>query len=77
MDIMQKVEHLSNGKVRIAAGTMYGAIENFLKQDLIESVKSDNRRRKVYQTTNLGRKVLKMEAERLRYLVQVAEDYGL
>ena len=29
--IMQTVEEMSDGDVRIAAGTMYGAIENLLK----------------------------------------------
>ena len=32
-DVMQKVEELSNGQVRPAAGTMYGAIENLLKKN--------------------------------------------
>ena len=36
---MQKVEELSNQQVKIAAGTLYGAVENLLKQGLIESVK--------------------------------------
>jgi len=35
---MQKAEELSGGRVRIAAGTMYGALENLLKQKLIASV---------------------------------------
>ncbi|MCQ8255933.1 PadR family transcriptional regulator, partial [Streptococcus suis] len=30
-NIMQKVEDMSDGDVKIAAGTMYGAIENLLK----------------------------------------------
>ena len=63
--------------MRIAAGTMYGAIENLLKQKLIRSVKSEDKRRKVYQTTELGKEVLGLEARRLRYLVQVAEDHNL
>lgn len=75
--IMQKVEALSNGNVRIAAGTMYGAIENLQKQKLICSVKSEDKRRKVYQTTELGKEVLSLEAKRLRYLVQVAENHDL
>ena len=33
--IMQKAGELSGGKVRIAAGTMYGVIENLAKQKLI------------------------------------------
>ena len=72
--IMQKVEKLSEGNVRIAAGTMYGAIENLTKQKLIEAVPTDDKRRKVYQLTEIGRSVLKLEVERLKYLVKVAEE---
>ncbi|MEY8391363.1 PadR family transcriptional regulator [Lachnospiraceae bacterium] len=75
--IMQKVETLSRGTVRIAAGTMYGAIEHLLKQKFIKSIKSEDKRRKVYQITELGTEVLKLEAERLRHLVQVAENHAL
>ena len=36
--IMQKVEELSGGDVRVAAGTMYGAIENLLGLKWIKAV---------------------------------------
>lgn len=36
--IMNKVEEMSDGKVRTAAGTMYGAIDNLIIQKLIKSV---------------------------------------
>lgn len=75
--IMQKVEELSNNRVRIAAGTMYGAIENLLRQNLISSVPSDDKRRKVYKITEEGRDVLKLESNRLRFLVEVANQNGL
>ncbi len=55
---MQKVEELSNHQVKIAAGTLYGAVENLLKQGLIESVKSEDKRRKVYVITERGKEVL-------------------
>lgn len=74
--VMQKVEELSEGKVRIAAGTMYGALENLLKQKLICVVPTDDKRRKVYKITEEGRQVLKLEAERLRHVIAVAEKYG-
>ncbi len=74
--IMQKVEELSSGKVRVAAGTMYGALENLTKQNLIYSIPSPDPRRKVYQITLEGKEVLQLEATRLRYLVKVAEDHG-
>lgn len=75
--IMQKVEELSGGKVRIAAGTMYGAIENLLEQKLIQPMPSSDKRRKVYQITELGKEVLRLEAERLRHLIEVAENHNL
>lgn len=69
--VMQKVEELSDGRVRIAAGTMYGALENLTKQKLIVSVPSADERRKMYQISEEGRKVLKLEVERLKYLVDI------
>ncbi len=69
--VMQKVEELSAGKVRIAAGTMYGAIENLTKQKLIVSVPSDDPRRKMYRISDMGREVLALEVERLRHLVDI------
>ena len=77
--VMQKVEELSDGRVRIAAGTMYGAIENLTKQKLIIAVPSDDARRKMYQLTSLGREVLAMEVERLNHLIKAygAEEEGI
>jgi len=46
--LMQKVEEISDGQVRLAAGTLYGAIENLLKKGFIASMPSDDARRKVY-----------------------------
>ncbi|GAA0720315.1 helix-turn-helix transcriptional regulator [Clostridium malenominatum] len=74
--IMQRVEELSEGRVRIAAGTMYGAIENLTKQELIEAVPTEDKRRKVYQLTHKGGAVLKLEIERLKGLVKIAEQIG-
>ncbi|MCC8022698.1 MAG: PadR family transcriptional regulator [Clostridiales bacterium] len=75
--VMQKVEEISGGTVRIAAGTMYGAIEHLLKQGWIAAAASDDARRKVYVITPLGRQVLGLEAQRLRYMAGVAGQYQL
>ncbi|WP_430602728.1 hypothetical protein IGJ02_000004 [Enterococcus sp. DIV0724b] len=72
--IMQKVEEISNGRVRIAAGTMYGATENLLKQKLICEVPGEDKRRRVYKLTTAGKKVLKLEVERLKELVILADN---
>jgi len=71
--IMQKVEELSNYQVKIAAGTLYGAIENLLKQKLIKSVKSDDARRKVYIITKKGEEVLKLDLERMKHMINITE----
>ena len=69
--VMQKAEELSNGRVRIAAGTMYGALDNLTRQKLIESVPSSDPRRKMYQTTEEGRHVLLMESQRLKHMIEI------
>lgn len=75
--IMQKVEELSDGNVRIAAGTMYGAIENLLKLKWIQSVPSEDARRKMYKITDAGIEILREETARLKSMVQIAEDLSL
>ncbi|MGT2935813.1 PadR family transcriptional regulator [Streptococcus castoreus] len=75
--IMQKVEEMSEGDVRIAAGTMYGAIENLLKLRWIVAVPSNDKRRKVYEITEAGRRILALETERLRKLSDLAKAYHL
>jgi len=71
--MMQKVEKLSNQTVKIAAGTMYGAIENLLKQKLIKAVKSTDKRRKTYVITEKGIEVLRRDCERMKHITQITE----
>jgi DNA-binding PadR family transcriptional regulator len=72
--IMQKVEELSNQQVRIAAGTLYGAIENLLKQKFIQSLKSEDIRRKVYVITGKGKEVLRLDLERMHHMIGITES---
>lgn len=74
--IMQRVEDLSDGDVRIAAGTMYGAIENLLKLKWIKSIPSNDKRRKVYALTDKGQEILQLETGRLRKLEHLAQELG-
>ena len=57
---MQKVEELSGGQVRMAAGTLYGAIENLVKLKFIQPVASEDSRRKVYAITSEGLEILRL-----------------
>lgn len=72
--IMQKVEELSDGQVRLAAGTMYGAIENLLKKKLIAALPSTDPRRKVYQISEEGKKVLYADYKRLLHMAAVTKQ---
>lgn len=71
--IMQKVEELSDGQVRLAAGTMYGAIENLLKKKLIASLHSDDPRRKMYVISDLGKRVLYADYKRMLNMIAITE----
>lgn len=72
--IMQNVEELSHGRVRIAAGTLYGALDNLLKNQLIALLDNGmDSRRKVYQITDYGMEVLHLEYERMVKLIQVSD----
>ncbi|MGF7059071.1 PadR family transcriptional regulator [Brassicibacter mesophilus] len=72
--IMQKVEELSMGEVRMAAGTLYGAIQNLLELKFIEPVKSNDSRRKVYAITDEGEKILLLDFERMKHMIKVTEN---
>jgi len=76
--IMLEVEANTNGQVLMGPGTLYGSIKRMLKAGLIEESderadpEMDDQRRKYYKLTNLGRRVLSMEAERLASQVMIA-----
>ncbi|GAK08367.1 transcriptional regulator, PadR family [Geomicrobium sp. JCM 19038] len=63
---------MSNGSVILAAGTLYGAIENLNKHGWIEVV-GNSGRRKVYKITAEGSTVLKLEQQRLLHILSLYE----
>lgn len=68
--VMQKIEKISNSTVSLAAGTLYGAIENLNKHGWIEPV-GNSGRRKIYMITAEGKTILKMEQERLSHILSL------
>jgi len=68
--IMQQTEQLSGGRVRLAAGTLYGALSTLSEKGWITALKEEpGSRRKEYQLTDQGLRVLENELERLQQLV--------
>ena len=72
--IMQNVEQLSGGRVRLAAGTLYGALNTLLDKGWIEALpETESSRRKEYRITETGRQAVQAEIGRLRELLENGE----
>ena len=75
--IMQEVLERTGGKVRLWPATLYGTLKRLMEADLIEESAvrrprgQDDPRRRYYRLTNLGRRVLAAESERLEDLVRI------
>lgn len=73
--IMQEVQKLSDGQVKMGPGTLYGSIKRMLQMDLITEIDErpepglDDERRRYYRLTDLGSRVLEAEARRLELLL--------
>ena len=71
--IMQLVNEMSDGQVSIAAGTLYGALDNLKKHHYIELLSDPSDRNKVYQVTKLGEEILELENQRLKKFISLYE----
>ena len=73
--VMQQTERMSGGRVRLAAGTLYGALNSLCEKGWIIPVPStEESRRKEYRLTERGRQALQGELARLRELVRNGES---
>ena len=69
--IMQRTEQLSGGRVRLAAGTLYGALNTMVERGWISALAGDrDSRKKEYVLTPAGREVLEGELRRLEELTE-------
>ena len=74
---MKVVQMLSDNRIVLSTGTLYGALKRLLEQNWIERVddpepNDTDRERKAYALTQVGRRVLKAEVERFRKLIATA-----
>lgn len=67
--IMQEIETISEGRVKMGPGTLYGVLTRLVKCGLIEMVDSDSRR-KTYKITPDGEAALTAEFNRLEKMVR-------
>lgn len=72
--IMLRTQELSHGRVRLAAGTLYGALNAMCERGWIVQLPVESGdRKKQYRLTDSGRTVLHGELDRLRELVRNGE----
>ena len=73
--IMQQAEALSHGRVHLAAGTLYGALNTLCDKGwIIQLPVDDGSRRKEYRLTQNGLAILVNEVRRLRELADNGEE---
>jgi DNA-binding PadR family transcriptional regulator len=73
--IMQFIERETQGRVLLGAGTLYGALNSLQEKKWIESTGKEEpgSSKKEYQITELGRRMVEREMERIQELYRLAE----
>lgn len=75
--IVQQVDRITDGEIRLTPGTMYGSLSKMEKDGLIRFVREEEKR-KIYRITDLGEQVLELEMKRIerlyRNMMEVRQD---
>jgi len=74
--ILKDVEALSNERIRMSTGTLYGALRRLLEDRCIERFREQDapRGRQAYRLSSMGRKVLSGEVARMKALTRLASE---
>ena len=72
--LMKDIARLSNGRVRMSTGTLYGALRRLLEDGWIErhTQEDTSRDKQAYRLTPAGRAQLTAEVERMKQLTRAA-----
>ncbi len=72
--LLQDIQHISNGRVTLSTGTLYGALRRLLEEGWIERFDQEDisRDKQAYRLTDSGRKQLRDELDRMRQLTRAA-----
>lgn len=74
--IMQNIEAITRGRIKMGPGTLYGALSKMESQGIIKMV-SEEDKRKSYQLTAKGIRLLGLEIKRLEELYRNGIKYGV
>src|SRR5262245_3071357 len=72
--ILKDVEQMSDGRVVLSTGTLYGALQRLLEKGWIEQFEENesSRDRRAYRLTSRGRSALHGEVDRMKHLTRLA-----
>ena len=72
--LMKDIAAISNGRVQLTTGTLYGALRRLLEDAWIRKFDQDDKSRdkQAYRLTDEGRRHLHMELERMKQLTRAA-----
>lgn len=71
IDIMDKIQHMTNGRISVGSGTLYTILAEFQKNNLIMETAVEGRKRS-YIIMEEGKAMLQNEVSRLRMQI---DDY--
>jgi DNA-binding PadR family transcriptional regulator len=70
--LIQDIEQLSGGRVRMSTGTLFGALRRLLEDGWIEPFEQEDtsRQKQAYRLTGMGRRQLELELDRMKQLTR-------
>ena len=72
--IIKHVESLTKGRISLGSGTVYGTLTKMQRDGLIVKY-ADGERKKVYEVTEEGKRIMRKEIDRLNELYENAVQY--
>ncbi|MER2120371.1 MAG: PadR family transcriptional regulator [Solibacillus sp.] len=66
--LMQSISGVSNGRLTMGPGTLYG-VQSRMQKDRLIALSKDDGRRKIYEITKEGEHALRIEYARLKSLI--------
>ena len=77
--IIKTVEKLTEGRLKLAPGTLYGALQNLLRHKciVITCIDESHKNKKQYLITDVGNKLLMYEVKRISGMLNHSKQMGV
>lgn len=65
--IIKRVEEMTNGRLTVGSGTIYGTLTKMQRDEII-TIYADEKRKTIYEITDVGNQLMRAEMKRLKEL---------